>query len=137
MALRAGVKADSCRRMEHGVMTSRHARPHLSRRAVWSWVVDIRPLIDKRDLQDRRDFDLRYSNGIKDHLIQTSRMKVLTCPADDSASERDGALSYVVNAGYSERWRIPECHVHVLSALVRKLKFLFGIMSGDEKCGSE
>lgn len=102
-----------------------------------SWVVDIWPLIDKRDLQDRRDFDLRYSNGIKDHLIQTSRMKVLTCPADDSASERDGALSYVVNAGYSERWRIPECHVHVLSALVRKLKFLFGIMSGDEKCGSE
>ena len=69
--------------------------------AMWSWVVDILPFIDKRDLYDRWDFNLRHSNGVNDVLIQTSNMKVLTCPDDDSASDRNGALSYVVNAGYA------------------------------------
>lgn len=69
--------------------------------AMWSWVVDILPFIDKRDLYDRWDFNLRHSNGVNDNLIKTSNMKVLTCPDDDSASDRDGALSDVVNAGYA------------------------------------
>lgn len=69
--------------------------------AMWSWVVDILPFIDKRDLYDRWDFNLRHSNGVNDNLIRTSNLKVLTCPDDDSANDRDGALSYVVNAGYA------------------------------------
>ena len=69
--------------------------------ALWSWVVEILPFIDRRDLYDRWDFDLRHSNGVNDDLIRTFNMKVLTCPDDESANERSGALSYVVNAGYA------------------------------------
>ena len=69
--------------------------------ALWNWVIEILPFIDKRDLYDRWNFNLRHSNGTNDTLIRTSNLKVLTCPDDDSASERDGALSYVVNAGYA------------------------------------
>jgi prepilin-type N-terminal cleavage/methylation domain-containing protein len=69
--------------------------------AMWSWVVEILPLIDKRDLYDRWDFNLRHSNGVNDNLIKTYNMKVLTCPDDASANDRAGALSYVVNAGYA------------------------------------
>ncbi len=69
--------------------------------AMWSWVIEVLPFIDKRDLYDRWDFNLRHSNGNNDQLVKTYNMKVLTCPDDDSASERAGALSYVVNAGYA------------------------------------
>ena len=69
--------------------------------ALWSWVVEILPFIDRRDLYDRWDFHLRHSNGVNDSLIRTFNMKVLTCPDDESANERSGALSYVVNAGYA------------------------------------
>lgn len=69
--------------------------------ALWSWVVEILPFIDRRDLYDRWDFDLRHSNGVNDDLIRTFNMQVLTCPDDESANERSGALSYVVNAGYA------------------------------------
>jgi len=69
--------------------------------ALWSWVVGILPFIDRRDLYDRWDFNLRHSNGVNATLIRTFNMKVLTCPDDESAHERSGALSYVVNAGYA------------------------------------
>ena len=69
--------------------------------AMWSWVVEILPFVDKRDLYDRWDFNLRHSDGVNDGLIKTYNMKILTCPDDDSASDRPGALSYVVNAGYA------------------------------------
>ncbi len=69
--------------------------------ALWSWVVEILPFIDRRDLYDRWDFNLRHSNGVNDNLIRTFNMRVLTCPDDESANERSGALSYVVNAGYA------------------------------------
>ncbi len=60
--------------------------------AMWSWVVDILPFIDKRDLYDRWDFNLRHSNGVNDNLIQTSNMKVLTCPDDPSPHPRTPLL---------------------------------------------
>jgi prepilin-type N-terminal cleavage/methylation domain-containing protein len=69
--------------------------------ALWSWVVEILPYIDKRDLYDRWDPNLRHSDGVNDQLIKTYNMKILTCPDDESASGRPGALSYVVNAGYA------------------------------------
>lgn len=69
--------------------------------AMWSWVVEILPFIDRRDLYDQWDFNLRHSNGANAVLIRTFNMKVLTCPDDESANERSGALSYVVNAGYA------------------------------------
>ena len=37
-------------------------------------------------------------------------MKVLTCPDDESANERSGALSYVVNAGYAGIDSVVELH---------------------------
>ena len=69
--------------------------------ALRSWVVEILPFMDRRDLYDRWDFNLRHSNGVNATLIRTFNMKVLTCPDDESANERSGALSYVVNAGYA------------------------------------
>ena len=69
--------------------------------ALRSWVVDILPYIDRRDLFDRWDFNLRHSNGGNANLIRQYNMTVLTCPDDESANERPGALSYVVNAGYA------------------------------------
>ncbi|RLT19622.1 MAG: DUF1559 domain-containing protein [Planctomycetota bacterium] len=69
--------------------------------ALWSWVVEVLPFIDRRDLYDRWDFNLRHSNGANATLIESFNMKVLTCPDDESAHERSGALSYVVNAGYA------------------------------------
>lgn len=69
--------------------------------ALSSWVVDILPYIDRRDLYDRWDFNLRHSNGSNDNLIKTFNMRILTCPDDESAYDRPGALSFVVNAGYA------------------------------------
>ena len=69
--------------------------------AMRSWVVEILPFIDRKDLYDRWDLNLRHSNGSNATLIRTYNMKVLTCPDDESANERAGALSYVVNAGYA------------------------------------
>jgi hypothetical protein len=69
--------------------------------ALSSWVVDILPYIDRRDLYDRWDFNLRHSNGVNDDLIKTFNMRILTCPDDESAYDRPGALSFVVNAGYA------------------------------------
>lgn len=69
--------------------------------ALWSWVVNILPFIDRRDLYDRWDSNLRHSEGVNDQLIKTFNMRILTCPDDDTANDRPGALSYVVNAGYA------------------------------------
>lgn len=69
--------------------------------AMRNWVVEILPFIDRRDLYDRWDLNLRHSNGRNATLTRTQNMKVLTCPDDESANERSGALSYVVNAGYA------------------------------------
>ncbi len=69
--------------------------------ALSNWVVDILPYIDRRDLYDRWDFNLRHSNGTNDDLIKTFNMRILTCPDDESAYDRPGALSFVVNAGYA------------------------------------
>ena len=69
--------------------------------ALWSWVVEILPFIDRRDLYDRWNFNSRHSNGTNATLIRTFNIKILTCPDDESANERSGALSFVVNAGYA------------------------------------
>lgn len=69
--------------------------------ALRSWVVDILPYFDRRDIYDRWDFDRRHSEGNNDDLMEDYNMNVLTCPDDPSASSQRGALSYVVNAGYA------------------------------------
>lgn len=69
--------------------------------ALRSWVVDILPYLDRRDLYDSWDFNQRHSNTVNDGLIRNYNMTVLTCPEDESAHDRQGALSYVVNAGYA------------------------------------
>ena len=69
--------------------------------ALRSWVVDILPHIDRRDIYDRWNLNLRHSNGENDDLIKEFNMAVLTCPNDPTASGQRGALSYVVNAGYA------------------------------------
>ena len=69
--------------------------------ALRNWVVDVLPYIDRRDLADRWNYNLRHSNGVNDDIIKEMNMATLTCPDDPSASGRPGALSYVVNAGYA------------------------------------
>lgn len=69
--------------------------------ALRSWVVDILPYLDRRDIYDNWDFNQRHSNSANDELIRNFNMAVLTCPEDESAHQRPGSLSYVVNAGYA------------------------------------
>lgn len=68
--------------------------------ALRSWVIDILPFIDRRDIYDRWNFNLRHSNGENDDLIKGYNMAILTCPSDQTADGR-GALSFVANAGYA------------------------------------
>jgi len=44
--------------------------------ALWSWVVGILPFIDRRDLYDRWDFNLRHSNRANATLIRTFNLLV-------------------------------------------------------------
>ncbi len=72
-----------------------------------NWVVDILAHIDRVDLSDRWQPDRKHdSTFVKDRssnlsIIRGMNMEVLTCPDDQTASGVNGALSYVVNAGYA------------------------------------
>ena len=64
-----------------------------------SWVVDLLPHMDNRALYDRWDLNGAYTNATNSAL-NTTYMKVLACPDDESSFTVDGGLSYVGNAGY-------------------------------------
>jgi len=73
-----------------------------------NWVVDILSELDRQDLYDRWDHTrLHDSNfdgpsGLSNRdLLEGFTLAVLTCPDDSTADGTQGALSYVVNAGYA------------------------------------
>ncbi len=64
-----------------------------------SWVVDLLPHLDRRDVYDR--WQMNQSWGSADNaLVNTTYLKVLACPDDQSAIGVPGGLSYVGNHGY-------------------------------------
>lgn len=67
-----------------------------------SWVVDLLPWIDQRNISDRWDKNRPISDPVNAPLAQT-HIPVLTCPMDISVQTRPGEthgdLSYVVNGG--------------------------------------
>ena len=72
-----------------------------------NWVVDILSELDRQDIYDRWDHTREHDSttagpdGISNFdLINNYSLAVLTCPDDESA-QGPGALSYVVNAGYT------------------------------------
>ena len=70
-----------------------------------SWVVDVLPFLDHRDLADRWHYDGKHDSTFgeisNNDLTSTWHIKVLTCPSDVTAVAAAGGLSYVVNAGYA------------------------------------
>ena len=81
-----------------------------------SWVVELTPFMDRRDIADRWDNAQawNYTTGVAgavDNLsLGRTFIKVLACPDDQSAIGVNGGLSYVGNNGYmiyggtSNRW---------------------------------
>ena len=71
-----------------------------------AWTVTLLPQLDRRDIADRIDSNSYLgSTGI---AYGTQNLAVFTCPDDPSADEREGGLSYVINAGYGDLNRIAE-----------------------------
>ncbi len=72
-----------------------------------SWVVDLLPHLDRRDVYDRWQLDRRWddatvgADGVTSNLtVGRTNMRVLACPDDQTSTGVDGGLSYVMNAGY-------------------------------------
>lgn len=67
-----------------------------------NWVVALLSELDRQNVYDR--FDQSAGAAADANLsLATMHMPILVCPADDSAVDRSGALSYVINAGYADR----------------------------------
>ena len=62
-----------------------------------NWCVDLLAYVDRRDLADRWDHTVSYSDSPNGHLGATA-VAVFVCPEDDSTSG-SGDLSYAVNGG--------------------------------------
>ena len=67
--------------------------------AMRSWVVDLLPFMDRRDIYDRWDTNVGFNSGIN-ATVNRTYMKVLVCPDDQTADGVDGGLTYVANGGY-------------------------------------
>ena len=65
-----------------------------------SWVVELLPYLDRQDIFDRWDKSTTLANN--DIRLGGLSVEVLACPDDDSAFQRAGGLSYVVNAGFGD-----------------------------------
>lgn len=65
-----------------------------------NWVVTCLPELDRQDVYDRWDFQAPPFSAANTSLGRTS-IEVLTCPNDESAWQKDGGLSYVINSGYA------------------------------------
>jgi len=62
-----------------------------------NWVVDLLPYLDRRDIADRWDLSVAYSDA-PNSVLGDLQIPVLTCPEDDSL-QGSGDLSYAVNGG--------------------------------------
>ena len=65
-----------------------------------NWVVEVLPLLDRRDLADRWDHGQLLNFPANQELAE-HHIKVLACPSDYTTDGR-GDLSYAVNAGIGE-----------------------------------
>ena len=72
-----------------------------------SWVVELLPFMDRRDIYDRWDTNVGFAFGANGTPVGTppvplnkTNIKVLACPDDQSSIGIDGGLSYVANGGY-------------------------------------
>ena len=79
------------------------------RTALYSWVCEILPYIDAQNLYNDFNREAGYVNsddtGSKpnNRTITTTNIGILTCPEDPTIGDAPGALSYVVNGGFT-RW---------------------------------
>ena len=87
--------------------------------AGFSWLPEILATMDRRDLHDRFDF-----NGFGAHpgneAIGRMQIPAFTCPSDDTAFDKDGGLSYVINCGFASLDRI-EAFVREINASPNKI----------------
>ncbi len=74
-----------------------------------SWVIDLLPWMEKKNLHDRWDFSAAHDTPINRALSQTS-ISLLVCPEDFTVVDGQGNLSYAVNGGFG--WTVPvDCPV--------------------------
>ncbi|MEZ6042303.1 MAG: DUF1559 domain-containing protein [Planctomycetaceae bacterium] len=64
---------------------------------MYSWVVELLPHLDRRDLADRWNKAASFTSNSS--LSTGNKLAVLVCP-DDASADVDGGLSYVANHGY-------------------------------------
>lgn len=100
LAIYNGATAADGKLPSYGTFGVDPADPSITNSELRSWVVPILPFLDRRDLADRWDNRISYNTGINLALNQT-KVGVLACPDDISATLIAGPLSYVVNAGYN------------------------------------
>lgn len=67
-----------------------------------NWVVECLGELDRQDLFDRWNFQALPGDSGNTALGKTV-LNVLTCPNDESAFQKEGGLSFVINSGYAER----------------------------------
>jgi len=63
-----------------------------------SWVVDILPYLDRANIYNKWNFDVRYTNPINQPLAST-HIPVITCPDDVTVITGFGNQSYVLSSG--------------------------------------
>ena len=66
-----------------------------------NWVTDCLAELDRKDIYDRWNFEEPQTSPNNAKLSRAS-LAVLTCPDDESAVQRPGGLSYVINSGYGD-----------------------------------
>lgn len=67
-----------------------------------NWVVTCLAELGRQDIYDRFDESAAPASSVNLQMGQL-HLPVLVCPADDTAVDRPGALSMVINAGYASR----------------------------------
>lgn len=69
----------------------------------YSWVVELLPYFDQRAVADRWNKEAAFSGGSSTNTaLAAMNFPVLTCPADETANDQSGGLSYVVNCGVGD-----------------------------------
>ena len=86
-----------------GVYASDGVSPTAAPVALRSWVVELLPYMDRRDIADRWQNNNAWNDALVDNLaLGQTYIKVLACPDDQTAIGVNGGLSYVANHGYRD-----------------------------------
>lgn len=70
-----------------------------------NWVVDCLSEMDRQDIYDRWNFGAAVNDPGNTALGQIV-LPLLTCPDDDSAFQQPGGISFVINSGFADMFRI-------------------------------